>query len=135
LTNKKVLDVSGGRDAEGQACIVHGNHGKANQRWNVVYLDKAEKEQTEGMHEDFGFQINKPFYFRSRMPFRRIVEAHGNHHITLRRWRKNQVVQQWWFDGVSKTVRSQNWKGHAIEIISNGNGNDIRFAGVNSRWW
>jgi ribosomal protein L35AE/L33A len=32
-TNKKALDVSGGKDVEGQAVLVWGNHGKVNQQW------------------------------------------------------------------------------------------------------
>jgi hypothetical protein len=31
MQNGKVLDVSGGKDAEGQAVIVWGKHGKVNQ--------------------------------------------------------------------------------------------------------
>jgi hypothetical protein len=32
-SNGKVLDVSGGKDVEGQAVIVWSKHGKVNQRW------------------------------------------------------------------------------------------------------
>jgi hypothetical protein len=32
-TNKKVLDVSGGKDEEGRPVLVWGNHGKTNQQW------------------------------------------------------------------------------------------------------
>jgi hypothetical protein len=34
-----VLDVTGGKDEEGQAVGVWGNTGKANQKWQVLYLD------------------------------------------------------------------------------------------------
>jgi len=44
MSNNKVLDVTSGRDEEGRPVIIWGNHGKPNQKWNVVYLDKAEKE-------------------------------------------------------------------------------------------
>jgi len=44
MRNQKVLDVSGGKDVEGQACIVWKKHGGANQRWKVVYTDEAEKD-------------------------------------------------------------------------------------------
>jgi len=30
-----------GKDAEGSEVIVWGNHGKANQKWNVIYVDKS----------------------------------------------------------------------------------------------
>jgi len=32
-SNNKVLDVSGAKDEEGQAVIVHGNNGGKNQQW------------------------------------------------------------------------------------------------------
>lgn len=50
----------------------------ANQRWKVVYLDAADKEQEKGLHKDFGFHINRPFYFKSRMMFHRVVDHHAN---------------------------------------------------------
>jgi hypothetical protein len=56
----------------------------ANQKWKVVYLDKAEKEQTKGLNEDFGFHINRPFYFRSRLPMKRVVEAVGARNIVIK---------------------------------------------------
>jgi hypothetical protein len=71
-TNNKVLDVSGGKDDEGQAVIMYnknGNNSKnANQRWKIIYLDKAAPIRTKGFNKEFGFHINRPFYIRSRMP-------------------------------------------------------------------
>jgi hypothetical protein len=43
IRDGRALDVSGGADKEGQPVIVHGKHGRTNQKWNVVYLDKADK--------------------------------------------------------------------------------------------
>jgi hypothetical protein len=40
----------------------------ANQRWKIIYLDKAEAIRTKGFNKEFGFHINRPFYIRSRMP-------------------------------------------------------------------
>jgi hypothetical protein len=42
LTNEqgKVMDVSGGRDAENTNIIVYNKHGKINQQWDVVYADQ-----------------------------------------------------------------------------------------------
>jgi bacillopeptidase F (M6 metalloprotease family) len=92
-TNNKVLDVSGGKDEEGSKVIVYGNHGKVNQRWNVVYLDQAEKVQAKGLSGEFGFHINRPFYIRSRLPMKRVAECHGANNVWLKRWRKNVTAQ------------------------------------------
>jgi len=50
MKNGKALDVHGGRDEEGRPVIVWNKHGGANQRWKVIYLDKAEKIKTTGVN-------------------------------------------------------------------------------------
>jgi hypothetical protein len=136
MSNKKVLDVTGGRDAEGQKVIAWGKHGKVNQRWRVLYLDKAEAVQTSGLNKDFGFVCSKPFYLRSRLPMKRVAEVHGANNIWMRRWRKNTTAQQFWFDCTSKTIRSQHWKNYAMEIQSNGGSSNLGMtSGITSRWW
>jgi hypothetical protein len=89
-TNKKALDVSGGKDAEGQAVIVYGNHGKVNQQWSIVYMDTFEGIAKEGMNEDFGFEVNRPFYIRSRLPMKRVAEMVGASNIVLKRYVKGR---------------------------------------------
>jgi hypothetical protein len=59
------------------------------QQWKIVYLDKADKIQTKGLVEDFGFHANRPFYIRSRMPFKRVIGMHGNAHLYFYRGKKN----------------------------------------------
>jgi hypothetical protein len=44
VKNNKVLDVKGGKDAEGQTVWVWKRHNKANQRWNVIYVDEYKGE-------------------------------------------------------------------------------------------
>jgi len=56
--NGKVLDVSGGKDVEGQAVWVWTRQGGANQKWKVIYLDEAKKIPTEGFNKEYGFYIN-----------------------------------------------------------------------------
>ena len=87
--NNKALDVHGGKDEEGRQVIVWNRHNGKNQRWTVVYLDKAEDIQTKGLNADFGFHIGKPFYFRSRLPMKRVVECIGANNLVLKRWRAN----------------------------------------------
>jgi hypothetical protein len=64
-SNSKVLDVTGSKDEEGNPVGVAGNTGKKNQQWQVIYLDKADAVATKGLSKDFGFEINRPFYFVS----------------------------------------------------------------------
>jgi len=102
---------------------------------NGMYLDKAKAVATKGVSEEFGFHINRPFYIRSRLPMKRIIECIGANNVTQRRWRKNTRAQEWFFDGVSKTIKNNNWKSHSLDIQSNGNSSNIRCTTTNSRWW
>jgi adenine specific DNA methylase Mod len=114
---------------------VYKRHGGKNQKWKIVYVDQAEKEQQKGMHE-FGFHVNRPFYFRSRLPMKRVAEALGANNIVIKRWRKNSPQQQFFFDAGTKTIRSNHWKNYAIEIQSNGGSSNVRLtSGITSRWW
>jgi hypothetical protein len=68
------------------------------------------------LDKDFGFHRNRPFYIRSRLPMKRVAEAHGANNIDIRRWRKNSPTQQFYFDAATKTIRSNHWKNYAVEI-------------------
>jgi hypothetical protein len=122
-SNKKVLDVYQGRDAEGQAAIVWKKHGGANQRWKVVYLDTDKGPQKKGLNKEFGFHCNRPFYISSRLPMHRVAEMLGGTNVTLKRWVKNRKAQQWFFDCTSKLVRNNYWKNYCLNIPSNGKAN------------
>jgi hypothetical protein len=88
------------------------------------------------MNTEFGFHCNRPFYIVSRLPMRRVAESIGANNITIRRWRKNQKMQQWTFNCADKTIRSNHWKNYAMEIQSNGGSSNLRTtSGINSRWW
>jgi hypothetical protein len=134
--DNKALTVENAKDEEGHNVIVAKNEDQVHQQWKVVYLDKAEKEATKGLNEDFGWYINRPFYIRSRMFFRRVVEAHGNNWLYLRRWVANRKAQQWVFNNVDKVVHNMNWKNYGMSIHSNGNHSHMRMeANPQSRWW
>jgi hypothetical protein len=45
----------------------------------------------EGLDKDFGFDVNRPFYFRSRLPMQRVVEAVGAANLVLKQWTKNRI--------------------------------------------
>lgn len=51
----KVLDVSGGRDVEGNKVQVWKKNGSKAQKWTVLYEDKKGRRKSRGMNEDFGF--------------------------------------------------------------------------------
>jgi hypothetical protein len=44
-------------------------------------------------------------------------------------------TQVWYFDQVSKTIKSQQWKSHSLDIQGNGASANVRCTNTNSRWW
>jgi hypothetical protein len=49
--------------------------------------------------------------------------------------RTTHPAMQFVFDGVTKTVRNNHWKGYSLEISSNGGSTYMRCYTTNSRWW
>jgi hypothetical protein len=71
----------------------------------------------------------------SRMPMKRVAECVGANNIQLKRWRNNVAGQQFFFDGISKTVKSQQWNDRSLTIQSNGGGANLYMTTTSSRWW
>jgi hypothetical protein len=41
----------------------------------------------------FGFLVDEPFYFRSRLPMQRVAECVGANNIVLKKWAKGRKAQ------------------------------------------
>jgi hypothetical protein len=83
------LDVTGSKDDEGAAVGVANRTNGANQRWKVVYTDKA-TVQTKGLDKNFGFEINRPFYIMSRLPTNRVIEYQGANYLRIKMWSRGR---------------------------------------------
>jgi len=61
IKTKQAMEVKNNKDEEGQPVVIAKNDGAINQKWTVIYEDKAEKIRTSGLNKDFGLMINEPF--------------------------------------------------------------------------
>jgi hypothetical protein len=86
IYNKKVMDVSQGRDVEGQKVHAWNRHNGANQRWRIVYTKDVRKDTRTSM---WGFRVNTPFYVQSRLPHRRVLKCVGASNVTLNKLVRN----------------------------------------------
>jgi hypothetical protein len=125
----RVLDVEGGKDAEGQNVMVFKKNKSKSQVWKLIYKDEAKAMATSGM-SDFGFKINKTFYILSKLPMQRAMQCTGG--VTLQDFNRAASQQKFSFDGASKTLKCQ---GQSMEITNRGKGPEVRIATTNSRWW
>jgi hypothetical protein len=69
------------------------------------------------------------------MPMKRVVECISANNLVIRRYVKGRTAQRFWFDNVSKTIKSQHWKNRSMDIQSNGGSSNLRMTTTNSRWW
>jgi len=104
--NKKVFDVKGGKDEEGNDVYAWKKHGGRNQQWRVIYEDKIVKHKTGKYFRNFGMRAYKKFYFVSKLPTARVLESVGAYKMVIKKYVKNRLSQQWYFDPVTKTVTS-----------------------------
>jgi len=67
----------------------------------------------------------------------RVVECVGAHHLRLKKLHPNRSnkAQQFFFDEVSKTIKSNNWKSRSMTIASNGKSATLYMTTTSSRWF
>ena len=134
----KVLDVSGGRDAEAQPTLAYTRHNGKNQHWTIVYLDQKKPAPTKGLNKEFGFYIDRPFVLQSAMFEEVYGSAHSNRRTYLKvRSNPPSAQMQWYFDGKTKTVVSKyGSRNYILEKASSGRGTEAYLGGaINGRWW
>jgi hypothetical protein len=95
--NGKALDVYEGIEFEGQNVIFWDKHSGENQKWRVVYADKAPSlpPKTGEFVSDWGFKHNKDFYIISAMPSRRYLSVIDSHKIVIKT--SNGLASQKWY--------------------------------------
>jgi len=135
VQNRKVLDVHGNRDVEGQNVIVWNRHNGANQRWRIIYVDSVNDKPGKGLNKDFGFYASRPFYIRSKLPMQRFVEVVGGRNVVLKTFAKNRRAQQFIFDAKSKTIKSYQWKDRSLDIQNAGKSSNLQVWKTNARWF
>jgi hypothetical protein len=63
------------------------------------------KAKSEGMGSR-GLMINKPFYIQSQLWMGRVMYHHPNNHVYLHTLNPSEKRQLWYYDEVSKTIKS-----------------------------
>jgi hypothetical protein len=99
IQNGKVFTVKDRKDIEGQPVHAENRIGGNNsaQIWRVVYTNAMGDEaytKKGKRSKGFGFLVDEPFYFRSRLPMQRVAECVGANNIVLKKWAKNRKAQQ-----------------------------------------
>jgi hypothetical protein len=64
----------------------------------------------------------------------RVVTSSGSS-LTQTDLMRNQINQQFFLDGITKTIKSVQNKDLSITIVNNGKGPQLKLAKTNARWW
>jgi hypothetical protein len=136
LVNEKglVMDIHGGKDAEGRNVIVWRKHGKINQQFDLVYADEWKREPIKGeLNEKFGLYVERPFYVVSQLPEGRYLDIINSRTFAIKT-KNGRSSQQWWFDQKSLTIRSK-MNNQSWDIKNSGRTRDMQIWSTNSGWW
>jgi hypothetical protein len=81
----KVMDVSGGVDAENRNIIMYRKHSKINQQWDIIYADEYPEEPKKGeLNKDFGLYVERPFYIVSELGEHRYLDLINNRNMVIK---------------------------------------------------
>lgn len=134
VKNGKVLDVAANRDADGQNVLAYARHDGLNQRWKIVYLDEIKPEPASGLDKEAGLYRNRPFLITSKMGGKRVVTIKGND-LIMQSKDDNNEGQLWYYDHLTRTIKSQQFKGKSIDISNAGKGQNLIVWKTSGKWW
>jgi hypothetical protein len=130
----KVMDVSGGIDAENRNIIAHNKHGKINQQFDIVYVDEWTGEPKKGeLNERFGLYVERDFYAISSLPDGRYLDLINNRNMVIKT-PNGRTTQKWYFHQQSLTIRTR-YNNQSFDIKSSGRTNNMQIWSTNSGWW
>lgn len=120
----KVMDVEGGRDAEGQNVIVWGRHNGKNQQWDIIYSDLPPPRVE---FED------RPFFIVNQMAGKRLLTLEGKNFVV--RSRNNSPEQLFRFDSSSRTIKMFANQQDSIAIEHSGRGRNLISHKTDGGWY
>jgi len=92
-------------------------------------VDSKGKTAT-GLNKNRNLQINKPFYIQSKLWLERVITVYSSKNLVIQS-RTDVPGQQWFFDQVSKTIKSVQFKDLSLDIRG---GNAYAYK-TDSRWY
>ena len=105
IRNTYVLDVSGGKDFDGNMVHCWKRNNSGAQRWSFVYTDSFEKSKTDESKLDYrtNYKLNKEYNFYANRPFSIVTTMRSGRILTLvgdkivLKTKNNQASQMWNF--------------------------------------
>jgi membrane carboxypeptidase/penicillin-binding protein PbpC len=129
----KVMDVHGNRDEENRDIIVWNKHGRTNQQWDRIYIERFPKEPTKGQfNKDFGMYVERDFFIVSALRSKRYLDLVGRNLVL--KTRNNRRTQRWYFHQKTLSIRSRS-NNQSWDIKNNGRTTHMQVWSSSSKWW
>ena len=130
----KVMDVSGGVDAEQRNIQIYNKGNGMGQQWEVIYADEYPEEPKKGeLNKDFGLYVERDFYIVSQMKDNRYLDLINNRNMVIKT-RNGRKTQTWYFHQQSLTIRTR-YNNKSWDIKSSGKTDKAQIYSTNSGWW
>lgn len=136
LTNTKgtVLQVHASRDNENERVDFGKKTGKTAQKWKIAYVDEQKKPLRKGdLNEQWGFRIGTSFHIQTAMASRRLLQTIG-YDVQLKS-RNGFKTQLFYFDNLTKSIRSRANHNYAMHIQNNGSAANLECRHFANKWW
>ena len=89
------------------------------QMWDIIYTDNVPEGYEDGeFNAKWGFYVGKPFYIVSMWGEERFVDIYDGTNLAIKT-RNGRPSQLWYFDGVTKTIKTKSRAGVSMDIRSN----------------
>ena len=89
------------------------------QTWDIVYTDNVPEGYNDGeFNAKWGFYVGKPFHIVSMFGEHRMADVYDNTNVAIKT-RNGRPSQLWYFDGVTKTIKSKHRAGVSLDMRSN----------------
>jgi len=124
------LAVTGAKDEEGVYVIAYPKKNEASFKWSIKYLDTKANYTTSGLNKGRQLHINRPFYIQSKLWLERVITVYSSKNLVIQS-RTDAPEQQWFFDQVSKTIKSVKFKDLSMDI----RGGNVYAYKTDSRWY
>jgi hypothetical protein len=124
------LTVEGKKDEEGRYVRAEPKVNDPAYKWRIQYLDTKANYTTSGLNKGRQLHINRPFYIQSKLWLERVISVAESKNLVIQS-RTDAPEQQWFFDQVSKTIRSVKFRDLSIDIRG---GNAYAYK-TDSRWY
>lgn len=129
----KYLDA-GNSQTEGANTFVAAKNNQKSQNWEVIYIEEMKGEVMSGFNSNYGFYKGRAFYLVSKLPMNRVLEVQGGRNLYIRA-RAGRVTQQFYFDQITKTLKSKAYPHLSIDIQSSGASANLQIIATNARWF